>query len=247
MPWNPEELPRSSEDIKGLQPGPQGMVDKTEGSWFNPFSVHVGGGFVPSLWTSECVDNIQAKIHGEVNIPVQKAEEKLINLEKEAYKRGFMKGWSEAYQEEQNRIENTLDLLERVTQELSCMKKNVLEEAEGEILELALAISRKAVLEEINLNRELVMNSVRAAVRKISAAGDLRIRVNPKDLALVEEHRPELLELRDGEGEVVFIKDAQVDPGGCVVESDHQIVEYHPGQQIEAIRRRVLKKKEDSL
>lgn len=210
-----------------------------------PLSVQVGDEFVPIQWLSESVENVQAGPGAGGTGLAREAEEKLIALEKDAYKKGFQQGRTEAFKEERERIEAALEGLAKVTRELSHMKRNVLEDAEKEILELALDIGRKAVLQEISVNRELVMNAVKTAVKKVAHNEDLKIRVNPKDIAMVEEHRPELLRLNEGEGQVAFVKDERVAPGGCIVETDHQVVEYHPHLQIEAISKALRKKTQE--
>ncbi len=219
---------------------------------FLPLFTESGAGFMPWQWEQRNNQSIEAvqEVDGYL-IGQQGRDAKLMTKRQEAYQEGLKQGRDEAFTKESKRIEEALDGLAQIKRELSQAKKRVMEAAEEQILELALAIGKKAILHEITVNREVVMNAIKSAVKKLIHDGDLKIRVNPRDLSVVEEHRPELLSMSDEGGEVIFVKDEKVAPGGCVVESDQQVIEYDPLRQIEtmesALRKEALEGKESLL
>lgn len=230
-----ENFPYPFADIANPDIGQPQAADEGR-KQFLPLFAEGGCGFFPFQW------DLAGQEADASRLKRQEEEEKLTAMREEAYKEGFQQGREEAYTEERKRIETALEGLANITGELSHIRRTVLEDAEQEILGLVLAIGKKAVLQEISLNRDLVVNAVRASVKKLGHGGDLKIRVNPGDLALVEERKPELLSLNGGGGQVVFIRDERVALGGCVVESPQQIVQYDPHLQIETILKSLQEK-----
>lgn len=90
------------------------------------------------------------------------------------------------------------------------------EEAEGATLRLAVALARKVVARELHLHPEAVVDAVKDALAHVLDPVEVTVRLNPADLALLDELTPGL---RSPAGKTVRLEaDEAIDRGGCVVE-----------------------------
>lgn len=223
------------------------LLENKEEGRFTPIFEQSSGQFIP-LHSGPKPEGIEQEPDTEPkpdaadNDPAEDMEMKLAALEEEAYQQGIRKGRADAFKEEQERIKAALDKLHEIARELTEMKKIVLEEAEDQMVELVLAIGRKVILEEISTNGSLVVNAVREAIEKVALDEDIRIKVNPVDLTIIGENESELLGAGNGENHLSFIQDEKVPPGGCIVETNRQILEYDPEQRIRSIGDALRKK-----
>ncbi|HJV67947.1 FliH/SctL family protein [Ideonella sp.] len=85
------------------------------------------------------------------------------------------------------------------------------------LVQTAVTLARQVVRSEIAQRPELIVQVAEDAIGAvILSARHLRLRLNPKDLPLVELGAADLLKARG----VVMQADATLSPGGCIVESD---------------------------
>lgn len=85
------------------------------------------------------------------------------------------------------------------------------------LVESAVTLARQVVRTEISQRPEVIAQVAQDAIGAvILSARHLRLRLNPKDLALVEAGAADVLKARS----VILQADASIVAGGCVVESD---------------------------
>jgi len=85
------------------------------------------------------------------------------------------------------------------------------------LVQTAVTLARQVVRSEIAQRPELIVQVAEDAIGAvILSARHLRLRLNPKDLPLIELGAADLLKARG----VVMQADATLSPGGCIVESD---------------------------
>jgi flagellar assembly protein FliH len=85
------------------------------------------------------------------------------------------------------------------------------------LVQTAVMLARQVVRSEIAQRPELIVQVAEDAIGAVMlSARHLRLRLNPKDLPLVEAGASDLLKARG----VLLQADATLAPGGCVVESD---------------------------
>jgi len=85
------------------------------------------------------------------------------------------------------------------------------------VTDTAVTLARQVVRAELSQRPECVAQVAQEAVHAVMlSARHLRLRLHPQDMALVAEGASEALKAR----EVMLLADLQIQPGGCVVESD---------------------------
>jgi len=151
------------------------------------------------------------------------------------YKAGFEQGRSEGYEtgEKQGREEMRQKLAaeQQRFQHLVQSLREPLEEQdqalERLLLDTVCALTRSLVKRELFTDSSHILAEVRAAVAALPAGPDqIRIYLNPDDLALVETYAEE-------QGlEWQFMGDEQLLPGGCRVETAQSQVDFSVEQQL---------------
>ncbi len=172
---------------------------------------------------------------------VQDAAEKAIA---EAFDRGFEAGKSEASKTLQEEYEGKLR--EAVGDFASMVRGFESEVAQREqdldraIVTLSLAIARRVVAREIEIDEHAVLDRSREAIRKIIGVEKIKIHINPADEEYIREHRNELSAYADSVKEIVIESDSKVERGGCIIESELGNIDARVSTQFELIEEALL-------
>lgn len=142
----------------------------------------------------------------------------LAALEAAAWREGLQKGYDEglrvAAEEQQQLADRLAALLLGVVAETEGFVRGL----EDDVVELALAVAEKVIAREVRLDRAVVVDVTRAALAEVVDATELRIRVNPDDLPLLEPRWQEMLP-RGTVQQSELCADDLVERGGVVVET----------------------------
>lgn len=145
------------------------------------------------------------------SFPVFETSER--ELRQRAYEEGFRKG----YEEGRQRLEEVVGRLQGVLEELEGFRGRLLQAAEEEIVELAMAVAAKVLRRELQTDREAVLRTLREAISRVTEGDVVKIFLSPDDMEIVEQYRGELLEEK---GKVTLKADQGITPGGCFIETD---------------------------
>jgi type III secretion protein L len=114
------------------------------------------------------------------------------------------------------------------------------EQAIAQLRDLALIIARKVLGCELEMHPEVVINIIKQALSdKARQRRELVLRVNPDDLAVVREHRSDLLEVLSRAKEIAIREDPNVARFGVIIETDAGIIDAQLETQL-AVFERVL-------
>ena len=99
----------------------------------------------------------------------------------------------------------------------------------------------KKVIKVISENqRNVVVNNVIQALRKLKSRGDVVIRVNLADLELTSEHTRDFMERIENVKSITVLEDSTVERGGCIIETDLGQIDARISSQINDIEERIL-------
>ncbi|MEK7773588.1 MAG: FliH/SctL family protein [Deltaproteobacteria bacterium] len=151
----------------------------------------------------------------------KKAGGNIVDMEREAYESGFMAGEKAGFELGRQKAEVVFNGLSGILEELAGYKEGLYKECEKEVVGLCLAIAKKAAQIEVEKNGDAVMGSVREALKAVVAAGKIVIKINPKDIATLNQYKAELSRYGDGVKGVTIEGDENVLKGGCVIETNY--------------------------
>jgi len=119
--------------------------------------------------------------------------------------------------------------------------RQIEDQAIPQLRDLALKIARKILGRELEFHPDAVIDIVKQALtEKARLRREVFLRVNPEDLAMIREHKADLVEVLSRCKEIGLREDPDVTRGGCIIETDAGIIDAQLETQL-AVFERVLK------
>jgi flagellar assembly protein FliH len=131
--------------------------------------------------------------------------------------------------------------LESAAAQLRALQAEIVRESEHQLLDMAIDIARKVLMQEIQAQRYEIDPIVKEALSRIGPRREVVVHLNPGDLkrciqARVQDGEPSGSALRLAEiGEVQFVADPSVQPAHCRIETPEGTVESTPEAHLERL------------
>jgi len=168
-------------------------------------------------------------------LPVFNEPERKEDLKERAYKEGFELGLKEGREKAQKEVEEILARLEGLIRSLEKIREEIYKKAEEEILQLSIAIAKKILRRELELNHSSVLQLVREAIRRLTEEDTIKVYLSFEDFELVKRHREDLIRELGESKHLIISPSQEVSPGGCFVETDFAQVDARLETQLETI------------
>jgi flagellar assembly protein FliH len=172
----------------------------------------------------------------DLNILKESYAKKIQLTEREAHQRGLSEGVREGREQQQHEMLESMQALNTLIRDLSGIKKQLLDAAEGQVLELALAVAEKVIHMETTTNRDVIRNVLKVAMKNIVDRENMKIRVHPQDFQYMMEIKPDFLKSLDGIKNIVFEQDPSITRGGAICETMFGEVDARVDQQYHEIK-----------
>jgi flagellar assembly protein FliH len=166
---------------------------------------------------------------------IKDAELKVSEIEHEAYKKGYDAGREEGYKEGQAEVLRLIDRLGTIVSTAVDIRDNIIRSSEKLMTDMILMIARKVIKDEIVERREVVMNNIKEAIRRVKDRDRIDIRVNFADLDMTTAHKEELIKMMASLKKVNIYEDSRVDRGGCIIETDVGAIDARISTQLDTI------------
>ncbi len=173
---------------------------------------------------------------GEAGYDVQSAAKQAVT---EAFEQGFEAGKKEAslaiQAEYERKTQEAVDAFGSVIREFQVETARYDQDFDRAIVTLSLAIAKRVVAREIEVDEHAVLDRSHEALRKIIGVEKIKIHVNPADEEYIREHRSELSAYADSVKEILIEADGKVERGGCIIESELGNIDARVSTQFELI------------
>lgn len=146
-------------------------------------------------------------------VMLQEAED----IQRRAYEEGFAAGEKAGFSEGEQKSSVLIARIENIINELTVFKDSFATDVEEQVINLAVAIARKIVIDEISAKPEIIVVMVREALKRLQRMGNIRIKINPSLHDLFMKMKPELLEVHE---DISFDIDSSVPVTGPLVISE---------------------------
>ncbi len=103
-----------------------------------------------------------------------------------------------------------------------------------------LLISQKVIKVISENQKNVVINNVIQALRKLKTRGEVIVRVNLADVQLTTDHIKDFMRMVDNIRSITVLEDSTVDRGGCIIETDFGEIDARIASQLNEIRDRIL-------
>jgi flagellar assembly protein FliH len=164
-------------------------------------------------------------------------EQQLAQARAEAYDEGRRDGEIA----EAARLRHALHAAETALADVRASEERWTGAVEENVCALATAVARQLLARELSTGGEVVADLVRRALTEFPIDQPVRIRVNPQDLATLSSmvgHDGAPVAMTGGR-DASWLADAQIAPGGCVVEGRDRIIDGRVDLGLERIYRRL--------
>jgi len=155
-------------------------------------------------------------------------------LEEHAYREGFKKGEKDGLELVRDRFDSIMKSFRESVDSLKKAKKELRLSAEQEAVELALAIAKKILYHDASINRDVILNIAKAALKKVVDRKKIKIRLAPSDFHYLSENKAQLGMEEDFE-KVNFEEDQSISVGGCVIETNLGDIDARIESQLQVV------------
>jgi flagellar assembly protein FliH len=163
------------------------------------------------------------------------AQENVSLIEQDAYEKGFVQGEKDGFELGERKANKVIENIEKLFDEMSTLKQEVLKQHEKEILDLTFAIAEKIVHRVTRFNeggvKEAVFNALSLAIEK----SKIVLNVNPEDYDYIEELRPDLCKKYKELKSIIVGSDPSITRGGCLLETPYGDIDARIETQLEKI------------
>jgi type III secretion system HrpE/YscL family protein len=117
-----------------------------------------------------------------------------------------------------------------------------LSQHEPELVKLAVAIAKKIIGQTAQHDAEVVVHTVREALKSVRSGHKITIKVNPAEEDTIRKQATALKTLSAEMGEFTVIPHDSVEAGGCIVESELGVIDARIAVQLESIEQAMLRR-----
>ena len=174
-----------------------------------------------------------SQVRNEAEKIIQEAMAEADGVREESRAAGKEEGRAEAA----SQIAEAMETLNQAIKE----RKQIVKDAEGEILRLSLKVAEQIIRSEVSLHRDVCLNIVAEAIARVSDREQIIIKVNREDAEYLKRYKDRLTSMLDGVKSFSIIEDASVEPGGCVIETNLGFIDARISTKIKSIEEALKK------
>jgi flagellar assembly protein FliH len=167
-----------------------------------------------------------------------RAQEQAAALTTAAYEQGFKQGEEAARQALTAQLSPVLSAFQQATTEIAYVRATVLQQAEEDIITLALQLARKIIQYEALEHREVLAATLTRALQQVVAQDQIVVRVHPDDCHHAMQITAALGYTQGGSQMHTVQGDTSIGRGGCLIESSLGTIDARIEAQFEELEQR---------
>jgi flagellar assembly protein FliH len=165
------------------------------------------------------------------------AEESAGAREKQAWEQGFREGIAKGQAEKELERQRQREPMAETLRQFAREREDYFRRVEAEVVHLALAIARKVLRREAQIDPLLLAGMVRVALEKMAGSSNVRLRVHPSQ---VEVWREFFAQQSGGVAAPELLGDAALEANQAHIETDLGVTELNLESQLKEIERGLL-------
>ena len=155
----------------------------------------------------------------EARRTMEAAEEEARSLLSSSRENGYKEGYESGYLEGKNEAQSIIDEASEIKAFLDRRKENIYKEAEEQIVDLVLSISKKIIGQELSQNRETLLSLVNQALQKCAFKNKLVLKISPLDIDFIKENKYRICKMVEGISDIDILSDLSLPQGSCIIET----------------------------
>jgi flagellar assembly protein FliH len=181
-----------------------------------------------SLFETKIIKNSDVKLYSMPTLEDDRDTEKsdcpgqsVEDIQRKAYEEGFASGEKAGFADGELKAAVLVERLEQIIGELAVFKENMVSDLEGQVVNLAIAMARKVINDEISTKPDVVVTLVKEALKRLQRAGTITIKINPSLHDLFMKKKSELTDIHE---DILFDVNSNVSVTGPLVVSQTEEV-----------------------
>ncbi len=158
---------------------------------------------------------------------------------KEGFEKGFEKGYEEGFKKasediliEQKKLKSKISELDKIIHNLVNFKEEQIKSLLPEILELSIKIAKKIVSTELSINKKILLNIIKEALKEVSVAEKIIIKINPEDF---EKIREEIDQITGENSYIKIIPAHEMSQGSFYIETEDNVIDSKVEEKFQEI------------
>ncbi len=181
------------------------------------------------------IDEIIREAESKAEDIVQKARLEAVDIKEIAFRSGYEEGQKAAAEEARVALGSVSKALEEALDRLASLKDDILSKAEDDIVRLTVAIAEKLVCRELKQHPDAIVSIVKETISAAKGNREITIKLHHDDLMTLNQHLSGLMEHIGETRELKIEEDTAISPGGCIVETDTNLIDMSLEARIESI------------
>lgn len=224
-----------SKIIKSSRQGGGSSILVTRRSGGGPDAQEGGFHALSSLWQSDddefvaAVSQVEAErerlrqetetIRADNEALVAAAKDRVAQIEKEAYDKGFAAGKDEVLVQERAELARFMAELQALLNGIETDRQRFFAQYESEIVTLVKAMVDRVLFHEVTTNPKVIEVCLKTALAYVVENSNVTVRVHGQDLERLRKAAMERPEMLTGYKKIDLNEDPSVSPGGCYLET----------------------------
>lgn len=168
---------------------------------------------------------------------LEEARGRAIQVEREAFEKGFAQGERAGREIAEKAAESSLRALQAAYDRLLHLVEIQSREAEEQIVRLALAVARKILHVELRTQPEALVGILHDALSRLDPQDEVVVRVHPMDLEMIQQWRSRLIQGMESVRSLRIEEDEGLSRGDAVVECSLGELDLRIDRQIQEIEK----------
>ncbi|MDP8224560.1 MAG: FliH/SctL family protein [Candidatus Lernaella stagnicola] len=165
-----------------------------------------------------------AAAQAEARKMVADAKQEVDRIEQQAYEQGFQQGEQAGIKMGMASAQPSVEAIAALLEQLNSLLLQTLEAMEPEVIKIVQLIAERVIHTKIAGDDQVLVRVVKAAMAEVDQKWDATVHVNPQEYETLTLHVNEFERIRDA-GKVTLVADADIEPGGCRVETPQSFVD----------------------
>ena len=154
---------------------------------------------------------------------------------KDGVEKGIVDGQKTGFDLAAQQLEPLVNSLQQGVMQLRNLRQDTYQKIEKEVVDLALAIARKVICREVEMDKEVVVCVAREALARVEDPAKITIKMNPSDLQFISETKYQLSELIGNIDNIKIEAEDNIQSGGCIIETNLGEIDARIEQQLQAV------------
>ncbi len=148
-------------------------------------------------------------------------------------------GKDEGYKKGEEEVNRLIERVHAIINAAIDNKKNIIENTEEQLVDLVLLIARKVVKVISEMEKDVVIENVREALKKLGKETEIVIKVNTKDLDLTTKNKRNFISMVESLERVRVEEDDRITRGGCIIETSLGDIDARVQTQLQVIEEKI--------